>query len=228
MSTEFILNLIVLGISIALGTTLLVCLKKSKRSLPETWQKSASVKNFRLSILLLSTYLSIVFIGEVIATSMAGMGIYNCYIIIGSYTLHIPFLLGFFFINTVSSRKRYVYIFVYLILVAHFIWMDYYNPRSVLAIHTSQVIDTSLFIAALLHLTDILVNPKSDYIKFQFRIDFSILIFFLLTTITSPFFVDALDPHEILFHLNTLIITLYYLSFAVIFTSEIIKLSRRH
>lgn len=200
--------------------------KKSVKNLPLGWNRTASIRNFKLSVLFLTLYLTTIFIGEQIAVPMAHRGIYNCYVIISNYALHIPFLFGFLFINTSKIWKKYFYILLYLILLTHFIWMDYFDPNSVLSINSSIMIDIIVFVAALLHLTDILINPKSDNLKFQLKIDFIILAYFLLSNITNAFNIHGADPNELIYQMNFLIMVLYYSSFCLIFTSEIIKLRR--
>lgn len=217
-----------LGIAIVFSIIFLISLKKHSENLPKEWRKSTSKRKIQLSILFLAIYLLIILVSEVIALKLAENGIYNCFVIIINYTLHLPFLFAFLLINTQTIWKRYVYIVLYFILVAHFIWRGYYNPNSILIIDTTQIIDTSLFIGALLHLTDLLINPKSDYFNFQLKITISILIQSLLSCITSSYIIHGLDPTEMIFHINIWIAILLYSSIAFALLTEIIKLRRNN
>lgn len=222
----FVICQSVLGLAILSAIILIYHFKKSVKDLPRDWKEASFIRNFKLSVLFLTLYLTIIFVGEQISTPMAHRGIYNCYVIISNYSLHVPFLFGFLFINTSKIWKKYSYILLYLILLTHFLWMDYFDPNSVLSIHTSRMIDIIIFIATLLHLTDILINPKSDNIKFQLKIDLNILAYFLLSNITNAFNIHGADPNELLYLMNYLITIFYYSFFCLIFTSEIIKLRR--
>lgn len=224
---KFVICQSVLGLAIVSAILLMYRFKKSVNDLPQGWNKASSTRNFKLSVLFLILYLTINFIGEQIATSMAYRGIYNCYVIISNYALYIPLLFGFLFINTSKIWKKYSYVLLYLILFTHFLWMDYFDPNSVLSINTSRMIDIIIFIATLLHLTDILINPKSDNIRFQLKIDLNILAYFLLSNITSAFNIHGADPNELIYLMHYMITILYYSSFCLIFTSEIIKLKHR-
>lgn len=223
----FVISQSVLGLAILSAIILIHHFKKSVKDLPRDWKEAAFIRNFNWSVLFLTLYLTINLIGEQIATSMAHRGIYNCYVIISNYSLYIPLLFGFLFINTSKIWKKYSYVLLYLILLTHFLWMDYFDPNSVLSINTSRMIDIIIFIATLLHLTDILINPRSDYnIKFQLKIDLSILAYWLLSNITNAFMIQEADPNELIYLMHYLITILYYSFFCLIFASEIIKLRR--
>ncbi|WP_430406279.1 hypothetical protein [Fluviicola sp.] len=145
-------------------------------------------------------------------------------------TLSTPFLFGFLFINTFKSWKQYAYIILYGALVAYFITGGYYHPRSILDGNSSLIMSTICFLGALIHLTDLLINPKSDYFKFQLKITTSLLIFNLLSNIVSSFcwFNNEFDTlyFEPVFYIHLSNAILFYLSFMLFFIIEIRKLQR--
>ena len=217
----------ILGMGIVFSVILLILLKKQSENLPKQWRKSASLKKIKLSVLFLGIYLLIISLGEIIAFNLARNGIYNHFVITTNYTLHLPFLFAFLFINTQTSWKRYLYAVLYFILVIHFIWRGYYNPNSILTTDTEQIISMTIFAGTFLHLTDLLINPKSDHFRFQLKISLSILIQSLLSSITFTFNIHGLDPTEVIYYINYSIAILLYTSIALAFLSEIMKLRRR-
>lgn len=227
---ELVVNQSVLFLAIASSVLLFYRFKQSLKQLPLEWKQTAFVTNFQLSTLFLTLYLTIIFIGEALALTLAMNGIYNGFIIAFNYTLHIPFLFGFFFINTQSNWKKGVYIGLYLILVAFYISEGYYNPKAILSGNSVVLIYSIHFVGAFLHLTDLLIKPKSDYFRFQLKINLSILVFSLLSNIISSFYIyheeSELTYPEIIYQIHFYNILLFYLSLSLIFIFEILKLKR--
>lgn len=227
---ELILYLSVLILAIASSLIVLLRFNKTIKDLPSGWRKSISVRNFQLSVLFLILYLTIVFIGEVIALSLAKNGIYNNFIIAFNYTFHVPFLLGFFFVNTQSAWKKYAYIAMYFILIGFYLSEGAYYPDSITTF-TSEIIICSIhFAATFLHLTDLLTKPKSSYFRFQLKINLCTLIYSILSNIISSFYAyhiefDLTYP-EIIYQIHFYNILLFYMSLLFIFIIEILKLKR--
>jgi hypothetical protein len=213
---------------VVFSVILLILLKTRSESLPKQWKKAASIKKIQLSVLLLGIYLLIISLSEGVAFNLAMNGIYNHFVITINYTFNLPFLFVFLFINTQTNWKRYLYVVLYFILVIHFIWGGYYNPNSILASDTGQIIDTILFAGTFLHLTDLLINPKSDHFRFQLKISLSILIQSLLSIITFTYSIHGLDPNGVIYYINYSIAILLYSSIALAFLSEILKLRSRY
>lgn len=227
---ELILYLSVLILAIASSLTLLLKFNKSVKDLPPGWRKSISVRNFQLSILFLMLYLTIVFIGEVIALSLANNGIYNNFIISFNYTFNVPFLLGFFFVNTQSAWKKYVYIAMYFILVVFYLSEGAYHPDSILTFKADVIIFCIHFTTALLHLTDLLIKPKSGYFRFQLKINICILTYSIVSNVITSFYAYKIEFNltypEIIYQIHFYNILLFYLSLSLIFIFEILKLKR--
>nr|WP_294860597.1 hypothetical protein [uncultured Fluviicola sp.] len=176
-------------------------------------------------------YLVITLICEIISYYLAKHGIYNGFVLSINMTLSTPFLFGFLLINTFKSWKQYSYIILYGALVTYFITGGYYHPRSISGGNSSLIISTICFLGALIHLTDLLINPKSDYFKFQLKITVSLLIFNLLSNVLSSFcwFNNEFSTRyfEPVFYIHLSNATLFYLSFIFIFIIEIRKLQRQ-
>lgn len=221
---------IIIALGVVLSGILLFVLHKNALKLPEKWRKSLPLINFQRSIFLLMIYLVINLICEIISYYLARHHAYNSFVLSINMTLSTPFLFGFLFINTFKSWKRYSYIILYGALVAYFITGGYYHPRSVLGGNSSLIMSTICFLGALIHLTDLLINPKSDYFKFQLKITTSFLIFNLLSNIFSSFcwFNDEFSTlyFEPVFYIHLSNATLFYLSFMLFFIIEIRKLQR--
>ena len=226
--SELILYLSVLILAIASSLIVLLKFNKSVKGLPPGWRKSISVRNFQLSVLFLTLYLTIIFIGEVIALSLANNGIYNNFIIAFNYTLHVPFLLGFFFVNTQATWKKYTYFALYFILIVLYLSEGAYYPDSILTFKADIIIFSIYFTGAFLHLTDLLIKPKSSYFRFQLKINISILTYSILSNIITSFYAYHIEFNlaypEIIYQIHFYNILLFYLSLSLIFIFEILKL----
>ena len=227
---ELILYQSVIILAIASSLIVLLRFNKSVKDLPGGWRKSVSVRNFQLSVLFLTLYLSIIFIGEVIALSLAKNGIYNNFIIAFNYTLHVPFILGFFFVNTQSVWKKYAYIALYFILIGFYLSEGDYHPNSVATYKAEVIVSCIHFTAAFLHLTDLLVKPKSSYFRFQLKISICILTYSILSNVISSFYAYHIEFNltypEIIYQIHFYNIMLFYILLLFVFINEIIKLIR--
>lgn len=167
---------------------------------------------------------------DVVGTYLAKHHIYNHFVFSIYFTISTPFLFSFLFINTQKSWKQFCYVILYLILVGYLISGGYYHPRSIYSTTTDLLVKSIYFLAALLHLTDLLVTPKLDYFKFQLKINLTFLIWSLLATVITSFLSSdsaESNPYNNFFHFaNIISITILYLSFSFIFITEIIKLRR--
>lgn len=220
-----------MGLGVLLALVLLWKLYQSTSKLPEEWKKNTPQRNFRRGIFFLCMLLSISLVTEIVSQYLAHLTIFNSFVFSIDFTVTTLFLFGFLFINTQNRWKRYAYFIFYTIIVGYLINGGYYDPNCVLPGNSSVLIFSLYFIAALLHLTDLLPNPKSTHFNFQLKINLSILIYSLISVIVTSFYwaqtMKMGNIHsEFMFYLHALNIYLFYISFIAIFISEILKLRR--
>ena len=203
-------------------------LGKFTNKLPETWRTLAQLKNFKLSILFFLIYLLINLIGEIVAVYLAMHRTYNSFVMSINQTLSTPFLYGFLFVHTHTYWKRYIYLLLYLILPIYLIQGDYYNPNCNLPGVWPLILNSTYFLAALVHLTDLLMNPKSESFGFRLKVNICILICTLLAAILTSFeWADSMNKPshpEVIFYIHLYNIVLYYFALDLIFINEIRKL----
>jgi len=206
-------------------------LHQSITKLPEDWKSSLPLKTLQRSAVLLLLFQLCSFLSESISDYLAFNKIYNSYIFSIYFTVATVFLFGFLFINTQNRWKRYAYCFLYAIIIGYLIQGKYYDPHCVLPANSSLLIFSSYFLAAFLHLTDLLLVHKSTYFDFQLKINLSILVYSLICVIlTSFYWAETMEPgnpySRVIFYLHALNIILFYLLTAAIFTHETLKLRR--
>lgn len=226
MAIEFYLYLIAMGLAVISGLILLSKLRQFSSRLPKSWQGSSSLKNFGWSIFLLSMHVLIDLITEFICSYLAKRGIYNHFVISISYSISTAFLFGFFLIYTQAAWKRYAIFVSYTVTLVYFITGGYYHPDAVLPDIISVFLDSIIFLAALLHLTDLLQHPQSEQFRFQLKINLSILLFSILSALlTSVYWIDSFGSTTItiLCFANQILVQL---AFTCIFIIEIFKLRR--
>ncbi len=230
MDIHAIIYLSSLGIGFSSLTMFYLLLRKSEKKLPDQWKKTPRSKKFRISILFLMIYLLIDFIGETIAIYLANHGIYNFFVQNINQTLFMPFLFGFLFIHTHTSWKRYIYFILYAIYVIYLVSSGYYHPRAVSSSFSAILFFGICFLGALTHLTDLLENPKSEYFKFQLKVNLCILINSLLATILTSSYLLQINTDfvysDLFYYIHFCNILLYYIVLDVIFINEIRKLRR--
>ncbi len=206
-------------------------LRKSASKLPQKWGILPDIKTFKKGITLLLIYLAIVFVGELIAILLGTKGIYNSYIISLNTSLYTPFLYGFLFLYTHTTWKRYSYVILYFVLLGYFISGGYYHPRSVLGGTAILVIYIPFFLTALIHLTDLLLEPQNTWFKFRLRLTLTMLFSSVISLIIQSFewyYEEEYNSRPmIVFYISFSNIVLYYLSLNLIFLSESIKLYRK-
>ena len=210
---------------------LLRLLRKSTLNVPQKWAALSDIKTFKRGVTLLLIYLSIVFVGELIAILLGINGIYNSYVMSLNTSLYTPFLYGFLFLYTHTTWKRYFYVVLYFILLGYFIFGGYYHPRSVLGGTSILVIYIPFFLAALVHLTDLLVEPQNTWFKFRLRLSLSMLFSSVVSLIIQSFEWYYEDEYKsrpiVVFYIALLNVTLYYFALTLIFLLESIKLYRK-
>lgn len=233
MEFEFYIYLSILAAGVISAAILLSALAKSVKKFPESWRNSSSLKTFRRSILFLHLYLLIIFICECIAIYLAKHQTYNSYVMAISSTLATLCLFGFLYINTQTIWRQYSYIALYVILVGYFISGGYYHPHSIFTGSSSLVMHSIYFFGAFVHLTELLINPKADHFRFQLKINLCLLVYAFFADILNSFFWYMQDLEfsprlsRITSYIHISNICLYYLSFSLIFLSEILKLNRK-
>ena len=206
-------------------------LRKSTARLPEGWRKSTASKNFNLSVFFLLIFLILAFFNELVTGYLACNNIPNGYVFTIFFTTATLLLFCFLFIHTQTRWKRYSYLILYSILIGFLINGGHYHPLSSLTTSSSLLLNSIFFLAALLHLTDLLIHPKTDHFKFKLKINLIILIFALMADILTSFhWSDKTSDNVIDFPFVFLIqignMLLFYSSFACVFIFEIIKLYR--
>lgn len=224
-----ILFLSVIALGIISSIIYLVMLRKSIARLPEGWRESVPMKNFSLSIFLLVVFLVVAFFNEFILSYLARHHIPNGYVLSIFFTVATLLLFSFLFIHTQAKWRRYGYFVLYAVLIGHLINGGYYHPLSSHPTTTSLLLNSSFFLAALLHLTDLLIHPKTDHFKFKLKISLIILIFALMADILTSFHWSDITSDNVIdfpfiFILQIGNMLLFYFSFPCLFISEIIKL----
>lgn len=218
--------LVMMFAAIIFSLILWLKLQKSRYKLPEKWQHDVSFTHFRLGIFFLMMHFLADFVCEIIAVYLANHGIYNNYVLCINISLNAPFLFGFFFIHTQALWNRYIFAGLYGVLIAYFLITGCYDPRSVSTGTFPILMSIILFLAALLHLTYLLLNPQSPDFNFQMKVSVILLVHSLLTSvITSFYWVDVPGVAIIsILHISTLL--LYPLAFAFISIQETFRLHR--
>ncbi len=232
MTIHDIIYLSIVGLGIVLLSVFYSMLGRATKRLPHSWKQSSSLRSFRISILFLVIYLLITLVGETIAIYLASHNTYNNFVICINFTLFTPFLFGFFFIHTPTNWKRYSYVVLYVVLIAYFTLGGYYHPDSVFSNIFVLLFSSIFFLVALIHLTDLLVNPKSEYFKFQLMISICVLIYNLFVAIITTSFwlkiITDLPYPDFIYDIHLYNIILYYFSLDLIVINEIRKLYRNY
>lgn len=226
-----ILYLVVISLGVIFSFSYLVELHKSAAKLPEEWKKSGSRKNFRNSIYLLAIFLTLALINQLVLLYLATQHINNGLAFSICFTFGPIPLFAFFFLHTHSKWKRYSYIVLHSFLIGSLIFGGYYNPPSAPNAEISLILNSVFFLIALLHLTDLLIHPKTDHFKFKLKINLIILVFALMASILSSLDWKNITPgytgnYSLIFLLQNGNMLLFYLSFSCVFVPEIIKLRR--
>lgn len=206
-------------------------LHQSISKLPKEWKSHRSMKNFQSGVFFLFLFITGGLVSESISQYLAFNGIYNSFLFSIDFTVNTLFLFGFLYINTNKNWKRLIYFILYAIIVGYLINGEYYDRHCILPSNSSLLIFSLYFIAALLHLTDLLLNPKSTNFNFQLKINLNILFYALISTIVTSFHWAEMMKigsirSEFIFYLHATGIYLFYFAFALIFISEILKLRR--
>ncbi|MDF3026977.1 MAG: hypothetical protein K0S23_1284 [Fluviicola sp.] len=221
---------LLIGTAIVSSIILRFELIKSDKKLPVAWRNSFSLRNLTLSISFLTIFLLCNLTTEFVSQYLAKQHIYNSFIFSFDFTISSVFLFGFLYKHTQTVWKQYTYLLLYIIIIAYLINGGYYHPKCILPGTSALLIYSIYFIAALLHLTDLLLNPKSDYFKLQLKINLSFSINMLIASIATSF-QWSLDGNEnwfeIYFQIQFINMMLFYFSLALIFISEILKLRRK-
>lgn len=186
-----------------------------------------------MGIFFLLIFLILAFFNEFVTAYLARNNIPNGYVFSIFFTTATLLLLCFLCIHTQTRWKRYGYFVLYSILIGYLINGGHYNPLSSITTTSSLLLNSIFFLAALLHLTDLLIHPKTDHFKFKLKINLIILICALMADILTSFhWSDKTSDNVIDFPFVFLIqignMLLFYSSFACVFISEIIKLYRNN
>lgn len=231
MTTEHLVYLSIIGLGVITSVALQVRLYRSVKQLPGGWKDSPFQKKFRLGIWFLIFFLFVQLTCEFIALYLATHMTYNSFVFSINETLSIPCLLGFFYLHTYHPGKRFIYLFLYAVLLVYLVHGNYYDPDCILPGTSALLFNAIYFLGALIHLTDLLVNPKSDHFRFQLKIDLSVLIFSLLAIIltSSTWYADdwGIGISDLIFDMHFYNVMLFYFMLALIFFIEILKLRRK-
>lgn len=228
MSIELYLYLFTLLLASIAAALFIFALKRSFKKIPETWKKFQRCHFFCYGICFLMIHLTITWICESINCYFAINGIINHFISTICFTLSLPFLFGFFFINTTSKWKKISYCILYLLLVLHFIKEGYYHPKCIVPVSSILFTCSTHFLAALLYLTDLLVYPKTFFFKLQIQIGSTILIRELLAAILGSYFYSGMfENKDLFFRLQFYNMVLSYFLLIPFFLSGIVKLKKQ-
>lgn len=227
----FILYLAVISSGILSSIFYLIQLRKSTAKLPEEWGKSASRKNFRTSIYLITIFLLLTLINQLVLAYLAKHHINNGLAFSVCFTFAPIPLFAFFYMHTESRWKRYSYILLHAFLIGSLVIGGYYHPLSAPNSTISLILNSVFFLIALLYLTDLLIHPKTDHFKFKLKINLTILVFALLASILSSVHWSDITPgtpirFPFFFLLTNVNMLLFYFSFVCVFVSETLKLRR--
>lgn len=226
----FILYLVVLLLGIITSVFYLKQLCKSEAKLPEVWRNLTTRKNFRLSIRLITIFLTLVLLNQNTLNYFAINHLDNGLIFSLCFTfVPIP-LFAFFYIHTHSKWKRYAYIVLHAILIGSLFYGGYYYPFSLPNSSISLILNSVFFLIALLNLTDLLIHSKTDHFKFKLKITLVVLVFSLLASILSTMHWSDISSGNSInvtyFLMQNINMLLFYVSFPCIFIAEIIKFRR--
>lgn len=205
--------------------------RKSAATLPTEWKNAPQLTHFRRGITLLFIYLSLILTGESIAIYLALCHIYNSFVISINLSLATTFLFGFFYLHTTNTWKRYAYFTLYLFLPGYFIAGGYFHPRSILGGTSILAVYIPYFLASLIFLVHLLLNPKNTYFKFHLKVVLSVQFYSLITLIITSFNWYSMDhsdqlPSYLVYYIEYSNNLLYYSSLAFIFVWEAVKLRR--
>lgn len=228
MKFEYYFYLSIIASGIISAGILLSELRRLNEKLPKSWQESIRSKKFSLSICFLMTHLIITLICESISCYFSNHGIYNHFIASICFTLSFPFLFGFFYIHTNKKWKRHAYFIIYISLITRLIFGGYYHPNSIMPVGTVLFIFSAQFLVALLHLSDLLLNPKMDFFKFLLQVNLNILIHGLIAAIVTSAFISGITNNsDLIFYVQFITAIIFYLLFAIILIKELFKLRRK-
>lgn len=230
MPLQFYIYFAGLILSVIMAVLLLRESNRSASKLPETWRKASSFKKFRLSIWFLMIYLLLNLISELSAIYLSLNHIYNCFLYSIGHTIYFLFFLFFLYLYTNKKWKKIVYFILYVIVVGYFVWGDYYHPRCIISVEYCLLTNGIFFIACLLHLTDLLMNPASDHFKFQLKTNLIFLVFSLFATIASTYWISEDENNiysDFAFQLQFFNAIVLYYVISFFFLLEILKLRRK-
>lgn len=226
MKTDDLLYLSAIGLSVLTAIIFLVTLQRSIKRLPNNWRESNSLKTFRFGVILLLAYLSTHLVLESVAMWLAHHWMYNSYVITINNTISFALLFTFFYINTSTGWKRYGYIALYLSMVIYNIVYGLYHPKANLGAIDAFMIFGTYFLAALLHLTELLIKQKVEYLSFQLKVSIVLLSCTLLATIIGSFLWHQTEYIELLQYTHITVVISFYLGMAYVFITETLKLRR--
>lgn len=201
---------------------------KSLKRIPKNWHSSGSLKRLRLGSILMLIYVTLQFCSE---SSSIYLSKHMCTIIVGilNDTLSFPVLFLFFSINTQQRWKKYAYAGLYFGVVGYYLMAGFYYPTCTNSATIAFVGFGAVFLAALLHLTELLVNPKTEHYPILLKITLVILIYNLLIIITNAFTWSQTSwtpIMEIISYAQFAICASQYLTLAIIFILESRKLRK--
>jgi hypothetical protein len=231
VQTIYFLFVSVITLGIISALLLLRVLYKSTSKLPEGWKIYASMKNFKRSIYSLIIFLFVALGHHIINYYLTSHHLPSDWELSVYFTFATFFLVGFLFIHTLSRWKRAGIAVFYFILIGYLIFGGYYSPLCSHPPTSSLLLNSIFFLTALLHLTDLLMRPKTDHFRFKLKICLVVLISALMANILTSFYRSDITsdkvvdfPFVFLLQIGNLI--LFYVSFPCIFIAEIIKFRR--
>lgn len=231
MQTIFFLFVLVITLGIISAVLLLRVLRKNAEKLPAGWKKSTAIKKFWYSIYSLIIFLFVALVHHLISSYLTIHNLPSGWELSIYFTFATLFLFGFLFIHTSGRWQRFGIAVFYFTLIGYLIFGGYYSLFCNHPPTSSLLLNSIFFLSALLHLTDLLMRPKTDHFGFQLKICLVVLISALMANILTSFYWSDITrdnvvdfPSIFLLQIGNLI--LFYVSFPCIFIAEIIKLRR--
>jgi len=183
------------------------------------------------SAFLLAAYLTGCFAFEVFAVYKMKQHEYNFFVYAIYFTVCLPVLFSFYSLHLTRVWKKMLLIPLYGTVIGLLLYQNSYNKRSVLTPTFSITLDVVCFIAALIFISDILIQPKRQQFNFLLKIGIAFLIFnFLSSMMTSIIQFDVEFPEDqraLFFYLHLYMAMSFYALIGVIFWIEFMNLRKQ-
>lgn len=161
---------------------------------------------------------------------MSDHGICNGYVYAINNTLSVGFFFGFLWIHSITPWKKITYVLLIVGLISVFAIGGFHIPNCDISGYDALIPFSIYFLGALLYLSDLLLQPKTEHFGFQLKVTVVFMIFYILMTIscTAVWIIPVENAEWSLINVFQMItINSFYLILAIIFAVETLKLKRR-